>query len=58
MARNGGRQQRSKRARLHKKQALWAGLPHWFGHPSHVSYRPNRNGNPIYHPRNPGKQVL
>lgn len=42
------RMQRSKRARQHLKEARWAGLPGWVAHPSHVSWRPNRNGNRIY----------
>jgi len=33
------KQQRSKRARRHRKQARYAGLPPWAHHPSHVSAR-------------------
>lgn len=31
------RQQRSKKARQHRKEAVFAGLPGWEGHPSHLS---------------------
>lgn len=58
MARNSGRTQKSKRARAALKAVRHFGLPGWMYHPSHISWRPNRNGNPIYHPRQPGKRVL
>lgn len=45
--RRGGAQ-RSKRARQHRKEALHAGLWGWLAHPSHISWRKNRNGHPLY----------
>ena len=39
-----GRQQRSKRAREHRKQAVWAfgQRGRFVAHPSHIAYRKNR----------------
>lgn len=40
--------QSSKRARLHRRQALFAGLYPGLAHPSHIAFRFNRMGHPLY----------
>lgn len=42
------RAQLSKRARLHRKQAIFAKLPRFTAHPSHIAWRKNRNANRRY----------